>query len=197
MPPSRGRAPETLLALTRSLYLDILRRDGYGTSQSNYDEDTYNSIQTPSSISLKKLLVMMRQDISFVNQVIDDDFAVGPTVGRTWFDDRRGDVDVPRGPWNSAESVMEALVQRETACLKKFTTFPQDCQQGIFGGPGCYHPSHKAKLSVLQDFLKIHHHIIPHSKGITGGIIWHNDLHTDNIFVDPDNPSQITSIIDW
>ncbi|KAJ9297731.1 hypothetical protein DTO217A2_8554 [Paecilomyces variotii] len=138
-----------------------------------------------------------RQDISFESQVIDDDFAVGPTVGRAWFDDRRGDVDVPRGPWNSAECVMEALVQRETACLEKFRTFPQDCQQGILGGPGCYHPSHKAKLSVLQDFLKIHRHIIPHSKGVAGGVIWHNDLHTDNIFVDADNPSQITSIIDW
>ncbi|KAJ5162051.1 kinase-like domain-containing protein [Penicillium capsulatum] len=88
-------------------------------------------------------------------------------------------------------------VVRETACLKKFTTFPRDCQQGIFRGPGCYHPSHKAKLSVLQEFLKIYRDIIPHSKGIAGDIIWHNDLHTDNIFVDPDNPSQITSIIDW
>lgn len=39
-----------------------------------------------------------RQDISFESQVIDDDFAVGPTVGRAWLDDRRGDVDVPRGP---------------------------------------------------------------------------------------------------
>ena len=92
---------------------------------------------------------------------------------------------------------MEAFVQRETACLGKFTTFPQVCQKEIFGGPGGYQPSHKAKLSVLQEFLKIHRQIIPHSKGITGGIIWYNDLHTDNIFVDPDNPSQITSIIDW
>ncbi|PYH92497.1 hypothetical protein BO71DRAFT_286367, partial [Aspergillus ellipticus CBS 707.79] len=27
--------------------------------------------------------------------------------------------------------------------------------------------------------------------------IWHNDLHTDNIFVDENNPTQITAIIDW
>ena len=39
-----------------------------------------------------------RQDISCEKQVIDDEFAVGPTVGRAWFDDRRGNVDVPRGP---------------------------------------------------------------------------------------------------
>jgi hypothetical protein len=29
------------------------------------------------------------------------------------------------------------------------------------------------------------------------GIIWHNNLHTENIFTDKDNPTQITSIIDW
>lgn len=92
---------------------------------------------------------------------------------------------------------MEALVQRETACLKKFSTFPRDCQQGIFGGPGCYKPTHKAKVSVLQDFLKIYRYISPQSEKFSAGILWHNDLHTDNIFVDISNPSQITSIIDW
>jgi hypothetical protein len=29
---------------------------------------------------------------------IDDTFSVGPTTSRTWFDDRRGEVDVFRGP---------------------------------------------------------------------------------------------------
>jgi len=29
---------------------------------------------------------------------IDDTFSVGPTTGRAWFDDRRGEVEVDRGP---------------------------------------------------------------------------------------------------
>jgi hypothetical protein len=29
---------------------------------------------------------------------IDDTFSVGPTTSRTWFDDRRGEIDVYRGP---------------------------------------------------------------------------------------------------
>jgi hypothetical protein len=29
---------------------------------------------------------------------IDDTFSVGPTTSRTWFDDKRGEVDVYRGP---------------------------------------------------------------------------------------------------
>lgn len=40
-----------------------------------------------------------RQDGTICESVtIDDQFAIGPTVGRTWFDDRRGEVDVFRGP---------------------------------------------------------------------------------------------------
>ena len=31
-------------------------------------------------------------------KAIDGDFAIGPTVGRTWFDDRRGDIDICGGP---------------------------------------------------------------------------------------------------
>jgi hypothetical protein len=89
------------------------------------------------------------------------------------------------------------LVQRELACLNKFPEFPRDCQQGIFNGPGGYHPTKAAKVSVLQDFLKIYQHILPKGDALNMGIIWHNDLHTDNIFVDKDNPTKITGIIDW
>lgn len=64
-------------------------------------------------------------------------------------------------------------------------------------GPGGYHPTKEAKRSVLQDFLKIRPHIIPRHEKILAGVIWHNDLHMDNIFVDTNNPPQITGIIDW
>ncbi|KAJ0424437.1 kinase-like domain-containing protein [Aspergillus carlsbadensis] len=139
-----------------------------------------------------------RQDLTASESIIvDDEFVIGPTIGRAWFDDRRGDVDVPRGPWSSALDVMQALVQREEACLEKFPTFHRDCQQGLFGGPGGYRPTKEAKLSVLQDFLKIYSHIMPKTEELCAGVIWHNDLHTDNIFVDTENPSQITCIIDW
>lgn len=89
------------------------------------------------------------------------------------------------------------MVKRELACAKKISKFPQDCQQGIFNGPGGYHPTKEAKVSVLQDFLKIYQYILPKDDRLNAGIIWHNDLHADNIFVDKENPTKITSIIDW
>ncbi|RAK97435.1 phosphotransferase family protein, partial [Aspergillus ibericus CBS 121593] len=140
----------------------------------------------------------LRQDVSESESIkVDDAFAIGPTTGRAWFDDRRGELDVHRGPWTSTKSTMNALAQREIACLKRFSHFHRDSQQGIFNGPGGYRPTKTAKLSVLNDYLKIHQYILPKEKGLNAGILWHNDLHTDNIFVDQANPTQITSIIDW
>ncbi|OQE07809.1 hypothetical protein PENVUL_c012G04689 [Penicillium vulpinum] len=99
--------------------------------------------------------------------------------------------------WTSAENVIKALVQRETACLEKFSDFSGDTQQGIFGGSGGYHPTKEAKLSVLQNFLKICPYILPRNEKLSTGVLWHNDLHIYNIFVDIENPSQITGVIDW
>lgn len=82
----------------------------------------------------------------------------------------------------SADNLMKALVQREAAYLEEFPSFPQALPaQGLFGGPGGYHPTKEAKLSVLQDFLKICPHIIPRDEKVLTGVIWHNDLHVDNI----------------
>lgn len=39
--------------------------------------------------------------------------------------------------------------------------------------------------------------IIPTDTAITSPTLWHNDLHDDNIFVDPDDPEKMTGIIDW
>lgn len=39
------------------------------------------------------------KDIPAAEKVeVDETFSVGPTVGRSWFDDRRGELDIFRGP---------------------------------------------------------------------------------------------------
>jgi Phosphotransferase enzyme family len=39
--------------------------------------------------------------------------------------------------------------------------------------------------------------LLPADPSITTPHIWHPDLHADNIFVDPDQPTEIIGIIDW
>ncbi|KAF2281565.1 kinase-like protein [Westerdykella ornata] len=128
---------------------------------------------------------------------LDDTFSVGPTTSRSWFDDRRGEVDIDRGPWKTAEDVMKALIKREMACLETFPEFPRDRQQGIFNGPGGFHPSKALKLSVLNDCSRVLPYIMPKEDAFTATVLWHNDLHSDNIFVNADRPTEITGIIDW
>ncbi|KKY18382.1 putative phosphotransferase enzyme family protein [Phaeomoniella chlamydospora] len=139
-----------------------------------------------------------REDIKDLEKFqIDGRFAIGPTAARSWFDNRRGEVETSRGPWETCIELMDAVVQRELLCVKQFPNFPRDRQQGIFNGPGGYRPTKQAKISVLQDYLKIAPYILPENEELRSGVMWHNDLHVGNIFVDETDNSTITSIIDW
>ncbi|KAJ8116979.1 hypothetical protein OPT61_g1714 [Boeremia exigua] len=128
---------------------------------------------------------------------IDDTFSVGPTTSRTWFDDGRGEVDIYRGPWTSAEDVLTAIANRENACLDRLLDFPRDRQQGIFNNPGGYQPFKDTKSAVIRDYSCVLPYIMPQDDAYTASILWHNDLHSDNIFVNEDRPTEITGIIDW
>lgn len=51
-----------------------------------------------------------RHDIGLSESMaIDNEFAIGPTVSRAWFDDRRGEVDTPRGPCMSMSCLSSAI----------------------------------------------------------------------------------------
>ncbi|OQE93061.1 hypothetical protein PENNAL_c0006G00637 [Penicillium nalgiovense] len=123
------------------------------------------------------------------------EFAVGPTTNRTFFDDGRDAVDVRRGPWTSIEDYVSACANRELACLQTFSEFPRP--QGLFYGPGQYQPTAQRKQEALQNVLKVAKFLSPKDKEISKPALWHPDLHGDNIFVNPDQPTEIISIIDW
>ncbi|EMD63757.1 hypothetical protein COCSADRAFT_90624, partial [Bipolaris sorokiniana ND90Pr] len=50
---------------------------------------------------------------------------------------------------------------------------------------------------VLQDYLKVATHVLPNDVKLLKPTLWHSDLHTDNIFVDPFQPTKVLNIIDW
>ncbi|CAG7974253.1 unnamed protein product [Penicillium nalgiovense] len=109
------------------------------------------------------------------------EFAVGPTTNRTFFDDGRDAVDVHRGSWTSIEDYVSARAIREIPCLQTFSEFLRP--QGLFYGPGQYQHTTQQKQAALQNISK--------------PVLWHPDLHGDNIFVNSDQPTEIISIIDW
>lgn len=70
-------------------------------------------------------------------------------------------------------------------------------QNALFCGPELYVPDSEKKLIALARYQQIVDTLIPKDTTITTPYLWHNDLHDDNIFVDPNNPEKITGIIDW
>lgn len=88
-------------------------------------------------------------------------------------------------------------MKREIACLNTFSDFPRDRQQGIFNEPGGYHQSKASKMAAIQDYAKILPYIVPKDDAYVASMLWHNDLHSDNIFVNANRPREITGIIDW
>ncbi|KAK3294041.1 uncharacterized protein B0H64DRAFT_374877 [Chaetomium fimeti] len=127
-------------------------------------------------------------------------FAIGPTVGRDWCDAGRKGLECDRGPWGSALEYRRAIGVREQAAVHNL---PQRVPQwAMLTGPGLYQPSPSNKLSALAAYLQVLDHVLPQEsdaelQDILPSRLWHDDLHAENIFVNPSEPTQITAIIDW
>jgi hypothetical protein len=67
----------------------------------------------------------------------------------------------------------------------------------MFCGPGTYQPTSEKKLAALESYAQILGHILPSESEFAASYLWHNDLHCENIFVNPDKPTEILGVIDW
>ncbi len=97
----------------------------------------------------------------------------------------------------SALEYRNALGAREQAAIQHL---PEHTKQMVMlTGPRLYQPSPSKKLWAINAYLQLLQHILPTSSDpeLLPARLWHDDLHTDNIFVHPSNPTQITAIIDW
>ncbi|KAH7359797.1 phosphotransferase enzyme family protein [Pyrenochaeta sp. MPI-SDFR-AT-0127] len=119
-------------------------------------------------------------------------FVVGPTTNRAFFDQGRDAVEM-LGP--SINELIQSRAARELACIEKFSSYPS--QQGLFNGPNQYRPTKALKVETLKNYLKVATQILPKDVNLSKPTLWHSDLHTDNIFVDPSQPTKILNIIDW
>ncbi|KAL3473948.1 phosphotransferase enzyme family protein [Aspergillus californicus] len=124
-----------------------------------------------------------------------DRFMVGPTMNRKYFDDKRVLLNLDRGPWTLLKEYLVANATREKESILQLGDSPR--LQGLFKGPRQYQPSRTAKLQAINSYTNIMRHLLPKNKADHRPVLWHPDLHGDNIFVDPKDPTQITGIIDW
>jgi hypothetical protein len=94
----------------------------------------------------------------------------------------------------SLTQYLQAVGTRETKAIQSLEP-PK--QIALFCGPKLYRPNTEKKITGLAWYRQVVDALIPTDTAITSPRLWHNDLHDDNIFVDPSNPETITGIIDW
>jgi len=94
---------------------------------------------------------------------------------------------------NSAEDHCIAIGNREIACVKAVQPLPKPPLTIV----GRYIPTRAKKLAALESYMKVVKFLLPTDPSITACHVWHSDLHVENIFVNPDNPTDIVGIIDW
>ena len=147
------------------------------------------------------------------NAVKSSEFAVGPSTGRDFSDHGRMSIEFDRGPCktnlrlettfcrlmlSSGQNLGEyalALGRRELTCVQSLPRLP--ISPATLFGPGTYQPTRQKKLKALQWYLEICKYLLPIDESIQSPCLWHGDLHVENIFVNPDNHSEIVGIIDW
>ncbi|KAE8153166.1 phosphotransferase enzyme family protein [Aspergillus avenaceus] len=130
------------------------------------------------------------------NEVRSKTFSIGPTNHPSFFDFGRGELDIDRGPWPTITEYVAAIARREIATAKAGFRYPL-MPEGLFHGPRQYQPNFFKKLSALENYLKVAPYILPENKATHASVLWHGDLHSQNIFVAPEDPGRITGIIDW
>lgn len=88
-----------------------------------------------------------------------------------------------------------AIGNREIASVRDVPRLPKS--PITLCGPGTYQPTRENKLNALTCYLELIKFLLPSDESISTSNLWHRDLHVANVFVNPDNPVEITGIIDW
>ncbi|RMY56901.1 hypothetical protein D0865_03403 [Hortaea werneckii] len=125
----------------------------------------------------------------------DANFSVGPTTGREWNDDGRRSISFDRGPWCRAEQYLRAVGKRELSCVKELAALPKS--QLTLCGPGTYEPTRDKKIKAINCYLDMADLATPTDDALRKACLWHGDLHSENVFVNPLNTTEVTAIIDW
>ncbi|KAF4538094.1 uncharacterized protein LTHEOB_11042 [Lasiodiplodia theobromae] len=124
----------------------------------------------------------------------DGRFCIGPSCEREWFheeDTEAIEARFDRGPWLTLPAFGNAVADREIARIE--LNPKPDVPYGPPRG------SIEEQLHVLEMAKTLYSRSDPdpHSGNLAFQTLWHPDLHMGNIYVSDEDPTKISSIIDW
>ncbi|KAI1932978.1 hypothetical protein LOZ66_006664 [Ophidiomyces ophidiicola] len=129
------------------------------------------------------------------DSVTNSRFTVGPSSNREWSDEGRRDIQCGKGSRTSVVDYRKAIYYREMLAVKNIHHIPKHLAM-LYGPPPLYEPTVTKKLQALRWYAQIVELLLPPDPTLSTCHVWHNDLHHENIFVDP-HSLQILGIIDW
>ncbi|KAK6442967.1 hypothetical protein LTR95_000845 [Oleoguttula sp. CCFEE 5521] len=128
--------------------------------------------------------------LTFATIPVDSEYCIGPHCAPQYWGDISGSLAaVPRsrlhqGPWNSLADYLEGQLSRtRTNLLSR----------------GLDVKSAKALLSLTETYEQLANVITQADrvKAACRPVLTHPDFHTRNIFVNKDDPTKVTGLIDW
>ncbi|CZR51218.1 probable FMP29 Found in Mitochondrial Proteome [Phialocephala subalpina] len=122
---------------------------------------------------------------------VEERFVIGPVVDRDFWHGERASMDIDRGPWETPQDYLTAIVNREIAWISSFAV-PKPPKDIFVASEAQNSPS--SHVSLYKMFLRILPYLLPKNKALSGSTLWHWDIHSANLFVEG---NRITSLIDW
>ncbi|KAH9984925.1 hypothetical protein BJV77DRAFT_1062084 [Russula vinacea] len=129
----------------------------------------------------------------------DERFCVGPDTRLPMWYGRRSQLDVDRGPYESAEAALIAAARKELAYLEQFGQPLLPFRRERRDGYQYQEQSPSAHIENLKRYLLITSSLVPRDPTLGRFCIRHPDLQQSNIVVrrSTDSGWQVVSLLDW
>ncbi|EFR04208.1 protein kinase subdomain-containing protein [Nannizzia gypsea CBS 118893] len=121
-------------------------------------------------------------------------YCIGPSMERSWNKTtgaRTCEPGISAGPWTSLSEYGINIAKRE---ISRIPTSAKDTRPYNRNRCADREIADLTKATTVFKILESQH---PELASISKPILWHTDLHSGNIFVSEQDPTQIVSIIDW
>ncbi|KAL3485642.1 kinase-like domain-containing protein [Aspergillus germanicus] len=169
----------------------ILMENARGVSLSKI----WNNLDVDLQFKVLKKIAMYQRAWSDISFSMQGSLYYSQDISQQNVDCGRAKLDFDRSPWRTVEDYERATGLRELSCVENTPQLPRSLIAIHYCGS--YQPSRDKKVFAIQSYLKLVEHLIPEDDNVTTSHLWHDDIYVENMFVNPDDPSEIYAFIDW
>ncbi|KAI2087563.1 hypothetical protein LOZ36_002702 [Ophidiomyces ophidiicola] len=121
-------------------------------------------------------------------------FCIGPLVDRQLWSDGRSEMKLGRGPWRRLSDFALAMGENERAWTEKYVTPRMNYFKSYTD-----QETPQEYIKLIEKYMRVAAQLIrteADTANLLQPILWHCDLHLNNIYIDVDMEN-ISGIIDW